>query len=119
MYLAYKYSLTLDTSAFFLALTASGIIIVLSAMASEEGDSNDTNSLIREMLKQVSTLQEKVDAIQKKSVTPSEVGDSAPADGTGTEKEADFEAESFFEIYGGGQQKFCFFSTNVVWGRIC
>ena len=28
------------------------------------------------MLKQVSTLQEKVDAIQKKSVTPSEVGDS-------------------------------------------
>ena len=77
MYLAYKYSLTLDTSAFFLALTASGIIIVLSStMASEEGDSNDTNSLIREMLKQVSTLQEKVDAIQKKSVTPSEVGDS-------------------------------------------
>ena len=76
MYLAYKYSLTLDTSAFFLALTASGIIIVLSAMASEEGDSNDTNSLIREMLKQVSMLQEKVDSIQKKSVTPSEVGDS-------------------------------------------
>ena len=38
-------------------------------MASEEGDSNDTNSLIREMLKQVSMLQEKVDAIQKKSVT--------------------------------------------------
>ena len=45
-------------------------------MASEEGVSNNTNSLIREMLKQVSTLQEKVDAIQKKSVTPSEVGDS-------------------------------------------
>ena len=45
-------------------------------MASEEGDSNDTNSLIREMLKQVSTLQEKVDTIQKKSVTPSEVGES-------------------------------------------
>ena len=45
-------------------------------MASEEGDSNDTNSFIREMLKQVSTLQEKVDAIQKKSVTPSKVGDS-------------------------------------------
>ena len=50
--------------------------LVLSfAMATEEGDSNDTNSLIREILKQVSTLQEKVDAIQK-SVTPSEVGDS-------------------------------------------
>ena len=45
-------------------------------MASEEGDSNDTNSLIQEMLKQVSTLQEKEDTIQKKSVTPSEVGDS-------------------------------------------
>ena len=45
-------------------------------MASEEGDSNDMNSLIREMLKQMSTLQEKVDAIQKKSVTPSEVEDS-------------------------------------------
>ena len=45
-------------------------------MASEEGDNNDTNSLIREMLKQVLKLQEKEDAIQKKSLTPSEVGDS-------------------------------------------
>ena len=45
-------------------------------MASEERDSNDTNSLIQEMSKQDSTLQEKVDAMQKKSVTPSEVGDS-------------------------------------------
>ena len=76
MYLAYKYSLTLDMSAFFLALTTSGVISLLSAMASEEGDSNDTNSLIREMLKQISMLQEKVDTIQKKSLTPSEVGDS-------------------------------------------
>ena len=202
-------------------------------MVSKEGDSNDTNSLIREMLKQVSTLQEKVDVIQKKSVMPLEVedlddemegstrglvelsetmkdfleaaflttmpnedrkkqvgkvgipncdqirclkldgctaqrrhkgeqvpvtfthlvgrcgppcsfagkhqgrgfdarrgsfshtdcpvsnGECAPADGTGTEKEADFEAESFFKIHGGGQQKLCFFSTNFVWGRIC
>ena len=45
-------------------------------MASEEGNSNDANSLIQEMLRQVSTLQEKVDTIQKKSVMPSEVGDS-------------------------------------------
>ena len=36
----------------------------------------EANSLIQEMLRQVSTLQEKVDTIRKKSVMPSEVGDS-------------------------------------------
>ena len=46
-------------------------------------------------------------------------GECAPADGTVMEKEADFEAQSFFKIHGRGQQKLCFCNTNVVWGRIC
>ena len=53
---------------FFLALTASYVLVLSSAMASEED--SKTNNLIREMLKQVLTLQE------KKSTTTSEVGDS-------------------------------------------
>ena len=45
-------------------------------------------------------------------------GECAPADGTGTEKEADFEVESFFEIHGRGQQKLCFFSTKNLLNRL-
>ena len=38
-------------------------------MANEQGQENDTNKLIQEMMKQMTTLQEKVDAIQKNPPT--------------------------------------------------
>ena len=45
-------------------------------MVNEQGQENDTNKLIQEMMKQMTTLQEKVDAIQKNSPTSESEGDS-------------------------------------------
>jgi len=64
MHVAYKYSLLLDTLAFFLALAASLITYTCSSRM-YGGHEKDTNTLIQEMMKQVMALQEKVDAIQR------------------------------------------------------
>jgi len=45
-------------------------------MSNDQGDSSETNRLMQEMMKQMEALQEKVDAIQKNSTTPPEVGES-------------------------------------------
>ena len=75
MYIAYKYSQSLDTSAFFLALTASVVsYVITSDMANEQ--ENDTNKLIQEMMKQMTALQQKVDAIQKNPPTSESKVDS-------------------------------------------
>ena len=48
------------------------LLVLLKTMVIEDEDSSKTNNLIREMLKQVSSLQEKVDAMQKKSTWTSD-----------------------------------------------
>ena len=45
-------------------------------MAEEQGNASETNKLIQEMMKQMTTLQEKVDAMQKNPTTSSELRDS-------------------------------------------
>ena len=42
------------------------LLVLSKTMVIEDKDNSETNNLIREKLKQVSSLQEKVDAMQKK-----------------------------------------------------
>ena len=70
MYIAYKYSQFLDTSAFSCSDSECCFLHFLtSEMANKQKNDATTNQLLQEMMKQMSVLQEKVDTIQKNPPT--------------------------------------------------